>query len=185
MRRSFCLFLLISLVLVGCTPPVGKTEGGADWNSELWISVGPLLGIDRSAAGLRFSEKEKSSSTLYYGVWSGGEPQGEGDDTVYESLACVMVQEGKPDEAISSWQEAAGAYYDMEALTPETADGQSFTLFSLRPRQTSPYPCGVLALATHGDFAISVELTCLEDDEEKAKTQMLRFLSAFHYRDLS
>lgn len=182
MKRTVCLLLLLALALSGCSALRGKTEDGRPWDSDRWVSVGPLLGIERSAAGLIYVEKEQASESLSYGIWAAAEsePAGASPAEVY-----VMAREGAPEDAVSDWKQAAGEYYEMTALPPETVGGQEFELFGLQAKEETPYPCGVLALAVHGEFAVSVELTCRAETYADPVSVMRQYLGAFHYRDLS
>lgn len=192
-RTGFAaLFLAFCLILYGCgnTLPQ-KTEDGLSWDDG-WVTVGTFLGADTpDDLTPRENNDALAGNGMYYATWSLGDGQpyenAEGNEaTVYDAQVYMLLAEGdSPDEAAAfseEWLSMAQAQYSVHTTAQEICAGQAFTILCYGfSGAGNPYKTGVSAFGHHGNYAMSVELSCGEDFTGNARELLLDFLNHCHY----
>lgn len=192
MNKLAPVFLALCLCLSGCGQNIpAAAADGAPWD-ESWVSVGGILGVD-TPEGLdpRENSGALAASGMYYATWSAGEAvpytneDGESaelyDAQVYLLLAGYSAA-GRAEETAAEWLAMASERYDVQGISMETYNGQTFTVavYTLRS-ETNPYARGASAFGVYRNYAISAELTCRAGFEGEPQAILASFLESWHY----
>lgn len=193
MRKTRLILLLAAcLFLAGCSQPVpAKAADGAAWSEE-WVSVGNVVGVD-TPEGLTPRENNAALDIkgMYYATWSMGEETAYvnadgGDAKVYGAQFYLLLAgydaPAKAEAALAEWQSMAASQYAVEETSEAVYNGQPFTVITYTYRsETNPYQRGASAFGIYRNYAVNVELSCLEDFGGDARTLLADFLEHCHY----
>ena len=192
MKRLTLVLLVLCLCLTGCGQPVPvQAADGADWNDG-WITVGGVVGVD-TPSGVDHREINDTLGIrgMYYATWSIGEEapyvNADGDDAVIYDAQFYLLLAGydsaeKAEDALAEWQTLASSEYAIEETAEGTYNGQPFTVMTYTfSSETNPYQRGASAFGIYRNYAISVELSCMEGFEGDAQTVLAGFLEHCHY----
>lgn len=193
MKKTRVLVLLAACLLLGaCSQPVpAKAADGASWSGD-WVTVGSVIGVDTPE---ELTPQENNTALdikgMYYATWSvGGETayvNADGEDAkVYDAQFYLLLAgydaAAKAEAALAEWQSMAVSQYAVEETSEAVYNGQPFTVITYTYRsETNPYQRGASAFGVYRNYAVNVELSCLEDFDGDAQTLLADFLEHCHY----
>ena len=195
MKKGIALLLAgaLCLCLAGCGTVLlpEKAADGLDWDKN-WVTVGEIVGVD-TPDGMDHRENNDAlaANGMYYATWSIGGGSAytneDGDEAqVYDAQIYLLLGGYKSVEeaenTLTQWKDMAGLQYVVDQTGPETHNGQDFTVIAYSfDSETNPYARGASAFGVYRNYAISVELTCLEGYDGDAAQLLSRFLDNCHY----
>lgn len=183
----------LCVCLAGCTqlPAPERAADGAAWSGD-WVTVGSAVGVD-TPEGLTPRENNTALDLkgMYYATWSIGEEtayvNASGDDAkVYDAQFYLLLAgydaAAKAEAALAEWQSMAVSQYAVEETAKAVYNGQPFTVITYTYNsETNPYQRGASAFGIYRNYAINVEISCLEDFDGDAQTLLADFLEHCHY----
>ncbi len=199
MRRRYfkfiilmCMCLALASSLASCAVYPTKADDGAEWDKS-WEMMGQVMGIETPGDGLELLENDSvlTGQDTYYATWAVGEPttfvNDEGKDTDLYAAQLYLIVFGCKDEesaaaAVKEWTETEEATYSVLQHYGEVCNGQEydFLVYDVAS-ETNPFHRGATAFTTYGEYAISAEVTCLEDFEGDPAAMLKNFLEGCHY----
>ena len=195
MRKSRVILLstILCVCLVGCAqlPAPEQAADGASWSGG-WVTVGNVIGVD-TPEGLTPQENNTALDVkgMYYATWSLGDEtayvNADGDDAkVYDAQFYLLLAgydaAEKAEAALAEWQSMAMSQYAVEGTADAVYNGQPFTVITYTySSETNPYQRGASAFGIYRNYAVNVEISCLEDFDGDAQTLLADFLEHCHY----
>ena len=192
MKKFLPVLLVLCLCLTGCGEHIPvQAADGASWNDD-WVTVGGIIGVD-TPAGVdhRAYNDTLGIKGMYYATWSIGEEvpfvTADGEEAVIYDAQFYLLLAGydaaeKAEDALAEWLSLASSEYAIEETAEETYNGQPFTVITYTfSSETNPYQRGASAFGIYRNYAISVELSCMEGFDGDARTVLASFLEHCHY----
>ena len=192
MKKFLPVLLILCLCLTGCGEHIPvQAADGASWNDD-WVTVGGIIGVD-TPAGIDHREYNDTRGIrgMYYAAWSIGEGvpyvNADGNDaTIYDAQFYLLLagydSAEKAEDALAEWRAMASSEYVIEETAEETYNGQPFTVITYTfSSETNPYQRGASAFGIYRNYAISVELSCMESFDGDAQAVLTSFLEHCHY----
>ena len=184
---------LLALLLTGCAKAAPeRAADGADWN-ESWITLGGVLGVEEPGNGLvlRDNNEALSVSDMYLASWTIGEGtpyvNEDGDEVVLYPARLDLLVYGCKDaqaarQAVDDWTARQAQTYDISGTSRQTCNAQDYTISTYSCRsETNPYDRGISAFGVYKDYAVSLELNCLDSFTEDEAAILTDFLNLCHY----
>ena len=185
--------VLLCLCMAGCSqlPAPEQAADGSPWRED-WVTIGNVVGVD-TPAGVEFRENNEALGDrgMYYAAWSMGAEtpfvNADGDDAVIYDAQFSLLLAGydsaeKAEDTLADWQGMAASGYRVEETREGAYNGQSFTVMTYTyVSETNPYQRGAAAFGVYGNYAVSVELSCMEDFDGDAQALLADFLEHCHY----
>lgn len=169
-----------------------RAADGSAWD-ENWTMLGAALGVEEPGNGFVLLDNNTAlaADDTYLAVWTSGEAipyvNADGDDAeIYEAQIYLLLM-GCKDAAnarinVDSWVTRTGETYTVTDTCAETCNGQEYTVLACtRGSDTNPYHRGVSAFTVFENYAVSVELTCLEEYAGDEAAILAAFLTGCHY----
>lgn len=195
MRKLTVILLsaILCVCLAGCSqlPAPEQAADGTSWSGG-WVTVGNVVGVD-TPEGLTLQENNTALDIkgMYYATWSIGEEtayvNSDGDDAkVYDAQFYLLLAgydaAAKAEAALAEWQSMAMSQYAVEETVESVYNGQPFTVITYTYNSgTNPYQRGASAFGIYRNYAVNVEISCLEDFDGDAQTLLADFLENCHY----
>lgn len=187
------LSFLLPLCFAGCAQPPAPEQAadGAAWSGG-WVTVGNVIGVD-TPEGLTPRENNTALDIkgMYYATWSVGEETAyvndSGDDAkVYDAQFYLLLAgydaAAKAEVALAEWQSLAVSQYAVEETSEAVYNGQPFTVITYTYNaETNPYQRGASAFGIYRNYAVNVEISCLENFDGNAQEILADFLENCHY----
>lgn len=187
------LSMILCVCLAGCArlPAPEQAADGAAWSGD-WVTVGNVVGVD-TPEGVTPRENNTALDIkgMYYATWSIGEEtacvNAGGDDAkVYDAQFYLLLAgydaPAKAEEALAEWQSMAASRYAVEETSEAVYNGQPFTVITcIYNSETNPYQRGASAFGIYRNYAVNVEISCLEGCDGDARTLLADFLEHCHY----
>lgn len=193
MKRFIVCLLTLCLLLTGCTKTTPEQAAdGTAWN-ESWTTLGGVLGVEEPGHDLTLQDNKDALSItdMYLASWTIGEGEPytneDGDEVVlYPARLDVLVYGCKDadaaQQALEDWTARQAETYDVTDSGQQTCNGQDYVVSVYACKSDSnPYARGVSAFGTCQDYAVSVELNCLDSFTEDERTILTDFLNGCHY----
>lgn len=193
MKRLICGLVVLCLLLSGCGKSAPATAAdGSDWD-EHWTTLGGVLGAEEPGHDLvlRDNKDALSVADLYLASWTIGEGtpyvNEDGDEVVLYPARLDVLVYGRPDgnaarQAVEDWTARQSETYDVTDSGQQTCNGQDYVVSAYTCKSDSnPYARGVSAFGTYQNYAVSVELNCLDSFTEDESTILTDFLNGCHY----
>ncbi len=193
MKRFIVCLLPLCLLLTGCTKTTPEQAAdGTAWN-ESWTTLGGVLGVEEPGHDLTLQDNKDALSItdMYLASWTIGEGEPytneDGDEVVlYPARLDVLVYGCKDadaaQQALEDWTARQAETYDVTDSGQQTCNGQDYVVSVYACKSDSnPYARGVSAFGTCQDYAVSVELNCLDSFTEDERTILTDFLNGCHY----
>ena len=191
-KCMICLFALC-LLLSGCAKnPPAKAADGTDWEED-WISLGGVLGVEEPGHGLTLRDNNEALSVtdMYLASWTIGEGSPyvneDGDEVVLYPARLDVLVYGRRDadaaqETLDDWTARQKETYEVNGTETQTRGGQEYMVSTYTCQSdANPYSRGISAFGAYQDYAISVELNCLDSFTEEEAEILRDFLDACHY----
>ena len=169
-----------------------QAADGSAWD-ENWTMLGAALGVEEPGNGLVLLDNNTAlaADDTYLATWASGEAipyvNADGDDTeIYEAQIYLLLM-GCKDAAnaqanVDEWIARTGETYAVTDTRAETCNSQEYTVLAYTcGSDTNPYHRGVSAFAVFENYAVSVELTCLEEYAGDEAAILTAFLTGCHY----
>lgn len=193
MKKMLCCGLVLCLLLAGCAKSAPEQAAdGASWD-EGWTTLGGVLGVEEPGNGLvlRDNNEALSVTDMYLASWTIGEGEpyvneDEEEVVLYPARLDVLVY-GRKDgdaarQAVEDWTVRQAETYDVTGTGEQTCGGQDYAISRyICKSETNPYARGISAFGVYRDYAISVELNCLDSFTEDETDILTDFLNACHY----
>lgn len=193
MKKTLFCGLVLCLLLAGCArSSPEQAADGASWD-ESWTTLGGVLGVEEPGNALVLRDKNEALSVtgMYLASWTIGEGEpyvneDEEEVVLYPARLDVLVY-GRKDsdaarQAVEDWTARQTETYNVTETNMQTCNGQDFTVSTyLCKSDTNPYGRGISAFGVYKDYAISVELNCLDAFTEDEADILTGFLNACHY----
>ena len=169
-----------------------RAADGAAWD-ESWTMLGGALGVEAPGGGFTLLDNNSilTAEDTYLAIWASGDPapyvNADGDDAeLYEAQIYLLLVGCKDEEnaaaAQNEWIAREGQTYSILETRTETHNGQdSVVMIYEVTSESNPYARGATAFATHGKYAFTAELACLEDYPGDAGEILGAFLDGFHF----
>ena len=194
-KHLFAALCAFALLLSGCGGPEPLPEQAVDgtpWGED-WTAIGGILGVEPLDNGLTLRETNDAiaASGMYYTLWAVGEPQSfvnaDGEDAdLYDAQMVVLVTgQAPPEEAkqrVSDWMGLANESYQVTVQGSKTCGGAEYSLLEYRYQsEDNPYERGASAFGTCGNFAVCMEISCLDSFEGSETEYLNTFIEHSHY----
>ena len=192
MKKFMLVLLVLCLCLTSCGQPIPvQAADGASWDDD-WVTVGGIVGVD-TPAGIDHREYNDTLGVrgMYYAAWSIGEEvpyvNADGDDAAIYDAQFYLLLAGydsaeKAEDALAEWRAMAASEYVIEETAEGTYNGQPFTVMTYTfSSETNPYQRGASAFGVYRNYAVSVELSCMESFDGSAQAVLAGFLEHCHY----
>lgn len=193
MKRFTVCLLALCLLLTGCAESAPeKAADGAAWD-ESWTTLGGVLGVEepRHELTLQDNKDALSIADMYLASWTIGEgapyTNEDGDEVVLYPARLDVLVYGRKDsaaaqQAVEDWTARQAETYDVTDSEERSYNGQDYTVFAYTCKSdTNPYARGVSAFGIYQDYAVSVELNCLDSFNGDEQTMLTDFLNGCHY----
>ena len=193
MKRFIVCLLPLCLLLTSCTKTTPEQAAdGTAWN-ESWTTLGGVLGVEEPGHDLTLQDNKDALSItdMYLASWTIGEGEPytneDGDEVVlYPARLDVLVYGCKDadaaQQALEDWTARQAETYDVTDSGQQTCNGQDYVVSVYACKSDSnPYARGVSAFGTCQDYAVSMELNCLDSFTEDERTILTDFLNGCHY----
>ena len=194
---AFCVLLIAfsaALIALNSWKPTypERAADGAAWD-ESWTMLGGTLGVEAVGGGFTLLDNNSilTADDTYLATWTSGEPtayvNADGDDAeLYEAQIFLLLVGCRDAEnaaiAQNEWIEREEQTYDILETRTEAHNGQDYTVMRYEvASESNPYARGATAFATHGSYALTAELTCLEEYPGDAAEILGTFLDGFHF----
>lgn len=192
-KRLFLLALILCLtVLCGCAKYPSQAVDGTAWDKD-WTMLGAALGVEEPGNSLVLLDNNTAlaANDTYLAVWASGEAipyiNTDGDDTeIYEAQLYLLLMGCKETANartnVDEWITRTNEIYAVSETHTETYNSQEYTLLAYTcGSDTNPYSRGVSAFTVFENYAVSVELTCLEEYAGNEAAILAAFLTGCHY----
>ena len=201
-RTKRWLIALIAVILIFCAGMIAlnswkpkypeQAADGAAWD-ESWTILGNALGVEDPGEGFALLDNNSilTADDTYLATWASGEPEpyvnADGDDAeLYEAQLYLLLVGCKDAEnaaiAQSDWIAREEQTYNILEARTETHNGQDYTVMIYEvASESNPYARGATAFATRGKYALTAELTCVDEFTGDAAAILGAFLDGFHY----
>lgn len=195
MKKYIVMLLSMAacVCLAGCFQAAipEKAADGTAWHED-WVSVGNIVGVD-TPAGVDIRENNDALGVkgMYYATWSIGDEtpyvNADGDNAAIYDAQFYLLLAGydsveKAETALADWQSMAASGYALEDTSEGVYNGQPFTLITYTySSETNPYQRGASAFGIYRNYAVSVEISCLEGFDGDARSLLTDFLEHCHY----
>ena len=169
-----------------------QAADGSPWDRD-WTMLGAVLGVEEPGNGLALLDNNTvlAADDTYLATWASGEAipyvNADGDDTeIYEAQIYLLLM-GCKDAAsaranVDDWTARTNEIYTVTDTRTEIYNGQSYTLLTYAcGSDTNPYSRGVSAFTVFENYAVSVELNCLEGYAGDDAAILTAFLTGCHY----
>ena len=165
---------------------------GTAWD-ENWTMLGAALGVEEPGNGLVLLDNNTAlaADDTYLATWASGEAisyvNADGDDTeIYEAQIYLLLMGCKDRDSaqanVDNWINRTGGTYAVTDTRTEAYNGQEYTVLTYAcGSDTNPYSRGVSAFAVFQNYAVSVELNCLEEYTGDEAAILTAFLTGCHY----
>ena len=193
MKRLICGLAALCLLLSGCGKSAPATAAdGSDWD-ERWTTLGGVLGVEAPGHDLTLQDNKDALSIadMYLASWTIGEgapyTNEDGDEVVLYPARLDVLVYGRKDsaaaqQAVENWTARQSETYDVTDSGQQTYNGQDYVVSVYTCKSDSnPYARGVSAFGTYQNYAVSVELNCLDSFTEDERTILTDFLNGCHY----
>jgi len=181
------------MLLCGCSKSApAKAADGTAW-SEDWITLGNVLGVEEPGNGLilRDNKDALSVSDMYLASWTIGDAtpyvNEDGDEVaLYPARLDVLVYGCKSgdaaDQTVSDWSARQAETYDVADAGEQSHNGQNYIISAYTCKsEANPYGRGISAFGVYGNYAVSIELNCLESFPGDEAAILTGFLESCHY----
>ena len=201
-KRRLWFIPLSILIICACAAAVmlnswkpkypDRAADGAAW-SEDWTILGNALGVEEPGSGFALLDNNSilTADDTYLATWASGEPSpyvnADGDDAeLYEAQLYLLLVGCKDAEnasiAMNEWLDQEERTYNVLETRAESHNGQDYTVITYEvASDTNPYGRGATAFGIYKNYALTAELTCLEDYSGDAAAILGAFLDGFHY----
>lgn len=193
MKPFICCLAALCLLLTGCAKAAPEQAAdGTAWN-ESWTTLGGVLGVEEPGHELTLQDNKDALSIadLYLASWTIGEgapyTNEDGDEVVLYPARLDVLVYGRKDsasaqQAVEEWTERQAETYDVTDSEEQSYNGQDYTVFAYTCKSgANPYARGVSAFGVYQDYAVSVELNCLDSFSGVEHTILTDFLNGCHY----
>ncbi len=193
MKQFICCLAALCLLLAGCAQSAPEQAAdGAAWD-ESWTTLGGVLGVEAPGHDLTLQDNKDALSIagMYLASWTIGEgapyTNEDGDEVVLYPARLDVLVYGRKDSAaaqqtLKEWTARQAEIYDVAGSEEQTCNGQDYAVFAYTCKSDSnPYARGVSAFGTYKNYAVSVELNCLDSFTEDERTILTDFLNGCHY----
>lgn len=169
-----------------------QAADGAEWDKN-WTMLGAVLGVEEPGNGfvLQDNNVALAADDTYLATWVHGEAvpfvNENGDDAEsYEAQIYLLVMGCKDGEsartAADGWIARENSSYAVADTRDETHNGVEYTVLAYTPEsETNPYSRGISAFAVFENYAVSVEINCMENYDGDERAVLASFLDRFHY----
>ena len=201
--KNWNRFLPLALILAGVAALVlilnsfepkypSQAADGAPWD-ESWTMLGAVLGVEEPGNGLALLDNNTAlaANDTYLATWASGDPipyvNADGDDAeIYEAQVYLLLMGCKNPEIarenVDGWIARTGETYAVADIRSETCNGQEYSLLTYEcSSDANPYHRGASAFAVFENYAVSVELNCLEEYAGDEAAILTAFLNGCHY----
>ena len=170
-----------------------RAADGVAWD-ENWTILGNALGVEEpDGFALLDNNSILTADDTYLATWASGEPtpfiNADGDDAeLYEAQLYLLLMGCKDSEnaaaAQNEWIARESETYSITQTRTESHNGQDYIILLYEvASESNPYARGATAFATRGNYALTAEITCLEDYPGDAADILGKFLDGFHYNE--
>ncbi len=193
-KHLIAALCVLALLLTGCygqdAPEVAAD--GTPWG-ENWTAIGGILGVEPMENGLTLRDTNDAiaASRMYYALWAAGEPHdfinAEGEEAnLYDAQMAVLVTEQKsPEDAekyMNDWIRLAHENYLVTVQNTETCNEAAYTILEYTYQsEDNPYARGASAFGICGNFAVCIEVSCLDSFDGSETEYLADFLKHSHY----
>lgn len=193
MKRLICGLAALCLLLSGCGKSAPATAADGSDRDERWTTLGGVLGVEAPGHDLTLQDNKDALSIadMYLASWTIGEgapyTNEDGDEVVLYPARLDVLVYGRKDsaaaqQAVEGWTARQSETYDVTDSGQQTYNGQDYVVSVYTCKSDSnPYARGVSAFGTFQDYAVSVELNCLDSFTEDERTILTDFLNGCHY----
>lgn len=193
MKRLICGLAALCLLLSGCGKSAPATAADGSDRDERWTTLGGVLGVEAPGHDLTLQDNKDALSIadMYLASWTIGEgapyTNEDGDEVVLYPARLDVLVYGRKDsaaaqQAVENWTARQSETYDVTDSGQQTYNGQDYVVSVYTCKSDSnPYARGVSAFGTCQDYAVSVELNCLDSFTEDERTILTDFLNGCHY----
>lgn len=200
-RRTSLIILLVLLALIALAVVLLQSWGekypslavdGAAWDRD-WTMLGSAMGVEEPGNGLTLLDNNLAlaASDTYLATWGRGDAipyvNADGDDMdIYQAQVYLLLLSCKDEQsaraAVDDWIAQEEETYTVTDTRTETHNGQEYTVLRYLTRsETNPYSRGVVSFAVFENYAVNVELACMEDYDGDEAAVMAAFLDGCHY----
>lgn len=187
-KRSIPLLLLLALLLSSCAATRELDREALGWEED-WDAVGAVAAAE-PLEGFQLSEMQDIMTGYWIATWVSGEGRDikndqDEDAVLYDAKIYLLIRAcdnaDKAAAEIDTWQELERKSYDLSEPSQETHAGVTYRVITVTPTGDNPYAGGIIALATIGRYALSVELMALADAPIDPRTTLDAFLDGLHF----
>lgn len=199
-RRLLILFALLvaltcaaALMLHRWQPKLPERDASGNAWDESWVTLGSALGVEGPGDGFALADNNSilTADDTYLASWASDSTipytndDGEADELPQAQLY-LLLQGCKDAEnaqlALDEWIERERSTYDVLETRAETHGDQEYTILVYSViSEDNPNARGATAFARRGNYALTAELTCVEDYAGDAAAILSGFLDGFHY----
>ena len=193
-KRIIPLIVILCLLaaLAGCEKYPAQAVDGTAWDKN-WTMLGSAMGVEEPGGGLELVDNNLALavSDTYLATWASGEPipyvNADGDEMeIYEAQLYLLLLSREDaagaQAAVDDWLAQEQQTYTVTDTRTETHNGQAYTVLTYQTRSDdNPYSRGAVAFGVFENYAVNVELTCMEDYTGDADAALASFLDGCHY----
>ena len=200
-KRTSMTILLVLIGLLGLSAVLvlgwngrypDRAADGTAWDKD-WTMLGSAMGVEDPGNGFTLLDNNLAlaASDTYLATWTSGEAipfvnEEEQDMDIYPAQIYLLLLSCKDaasaQKAMDDWIAQENETYTVTDTVTETHNGQPYTVLQYLTRsETNPYSRGAVAFAVYENYAVSAELTCMEDYDGDEAAVMAAFLDGCHY----
>lgn len=189
MKKTVILCLILCLLLSGCASPAlpETASDGTPW-AEDWVNLGAVLGVEPMEGwAAQRNEDVLAAEGMYFAAWSYGDSTKNDDgQTVYPAQIFLVISECEADTAVSAcladWEALVQERYRAgESFEASCSSGDFCMTPYFFPEDSGNFTRGMIALGSHGNYAINAELSCRNDFSGDPGEVLTAFLENIHY----
>lgn len=189
MKKTAILCLILCLLLSGCASSAlpETASDGTPWAKD-WVNLGAILGVEPMDGWTsQRNEDVLAAEGMYFAAWSYGDPsQNDSGETVYPAQIFLVISEQESDAEVSAcladWEALVQDRYTAgEAFEASCNSGDFDMIPYLFPEDSGNFTSGMIALGSHGNYAINAELSCRDDFTGDPGEVLTAFLKNIHY----